>query len=191
MTAQFTTPPQFDDPKAAAAAAKAYAKAQRPLYKKKRVLIPAAIVVIAIAAAAGGGGGTDTNTEPASAEAAAPAAKAPAAQAPAAKAPAAINAEANDDAAKNVTLDSCKVDTQFGMATVGYTINNPTSKSSMYMLDIKVIDSTGAAVGTANGIEDNVLPGRPSKGEAMGSVSDSAVAPFKCEIGDITRMSSQ
>lgn len=170
-------------------------------YKKKLVLIPAALVGVVIVANASNGGSNDTtnatNTAsdtPAAAAPVAPAAEAPAAEPPAAPAPAApVNPEATDDAAKNVTIDSCSVNTDFGlnMATVGYTIVNPTSKSSMYMLDIKVIDSTGAAVGTANGIENNVLPNRPSKGEAVGSVSDSSVGPFTCEIGDITRMSAQ
>jgi hypothetical protein len=62
MTDQF--PQQsggFGDAKADRAAAKAYAKAQRPLWKKKRVIIPAVFVGLAVvSAAAGGGGGTDT-----------------------------------------------------------------------------------------------------------------------------------
>jgi hypothetical protein len=55
-----TDQPQWDDPKASKAAAKAYAKAQRPLYKKKRVIIPAAFVAIAVFSSATGGGDTPT-----------------------------------------------------------------------------------------------------------------------------------
>jgi hypothetical protein len=75
-------------------------------------------------------------------------------------------------------------------ADVAYTINNPTSKSSTYIFQVAVIDSTGAVVSQASGIEPNVLPGRPSKGKAQGNVSDSAVGPYECEVSDVTRMAS-
>ncbi len=93
MSAQF--PPQqpgsFGNPKADRAAAKAYAKAQRPLWKKKRVIIPALLVGLGIViAATGGGGGSDTakTTKNAAIATHAPAVKVPAAKATAAaKAP--------------------------------------------------------------------------------------------------------
>jgi hypothetical protein len=162
---------------------------KRPWFKKKRFIIPLILLAIIIIASATGSG-DDTSTSSAGSEPVDSPVEVAADEPQEVPAEVPVEAEV-PDAWKNVTIDSCSVEDSFGkFATVAFTIVNPTSKSSMYMLDFKIIDSTGAAVGTANGIENNVLPERPSKGEAVGSVSDSAVAPYTCEIGDVTRMSS-
>lgn len=92
MTDQF--PPQqpgsMGNPKADRAAAKAYAKAQRPLWKKKRVIIPAAFVglIIATSATSGGGSGNDTANTASDTATGAPVASTPESSAPVANAPA-------------------------------------------------------------------------------------------------------
>lgn len=174
------------DAKAQAAAAKAYQKSQRNWFARHKILtgLGALILLIVVisAASAGGGGGDDTVTANDSAE-----------EAPAATEPQAPAAPKVDEAAKNITIDNCGVNDLGGtkFADVAYTINNPTSKSSDYFFQIAVIDSTGAVVSQASGIEPNVLPGRPSKGSAQGNVSDSAVEPYQCEVSDVTRTASQ
>ena len=94
-----------------------------------------------------------------------------------------------DGAAQNIKITSCGVedlgDTKF--ADIAYTVNNPTGKSSDYVFQVALIDSTGASVSQAYGFESNVLPGRPSQGKASGNVSDSATGPYTCEISDVTR----
>lgn len=90
------SPPQkpgsSGDPKADRAAAKAYAKAQRPLWKKKRVIIPAVFVVLVfLSATFSGGSGSDTaNTanKGAGIKVGAPVATLPVATPPVASAPA-------------------------------------------------------------------------------------------------------
>ncbi len=96
----------------------------------------------------------------------------------------------SNDAAQNITVSDCKVDDLGGtrIATIGYTVNNPTPKSSNYLIEI--IDSTKAKVGSANGAENNVLPGRPSLGKAIGNVSSSAVAPYTCQVGKTIRLAA-
>lgn len=127
----------------------------------------------------------DTASSPAVVEPAEPG-TAPAEPAPAPAAPPV------DEAAQNITLDTCDVTDLGGtkFSDIAYTISNPTSKSSDYLFQVAVIDSTGAAVSQSSGFEPNVLPGRPSKGKAMGNVSDSAVGPYTCEVSDVTRIAS-
>lgn len=168
---------QGNDPRAQAKADKAYRKALRPFYKKKRFIFPALFVLLIVVIAVSSGSKTGSTTASAPAAASIPASS---------KAP--VTAELSD-AAKNVAVTKCDVQSLGGtsIATVGYTINNPTSKSSTYLLEFAVIDSTKAKVASANGLEPAVLPGRPSQGEAVGNVSSSAVAPFTCEVGNVTR----
>lgn len=169
--------------KSRAAAEKAYAKSQRNWFARHKILtgLGGLILLVIIISAASGGGGGGGGTETVDTEANPPA-NAPAAP----KAPAPPK---EDEAAKNVTVTSCDVNDLGGtkFADVGYTINNPTSKSSTYILTIAVIDSSGASVSQANGVEPNVLPGRPSQGKAQGNVSDSARGPYKCEVASVTR----
>lgn len=97
-----------------------------------------------------------------------------------------------DEAAANIVIDDCSVTDLGGtkFSDISYTITNPTSKSSDYLFQVAVIDSTGVGVSQSSGFEPNVIPGRPSKGKAMGNVSDGAVGPFTCEVSDVTRMAS-
>lgn len=170
---------QGGDPKAQAKAEKAYRKATRPWYKKKRFILLGLIVllIILVAATSGGGKKDDTSTTGSgTTPSGVSSAKAP----------------AQSDSARNITVNDCKVDKlgDTNFANVNYTINNPTSKSSNYIFQIEIIDSTKAKVGSAGGIENNVLPGRPSTGQAGGSVSSSAVGPFTCQVGDVTRLAN-
>lgn len=178
-------PPSKKDAKAQAAAAKAYSKSQRSWFARHKILtglgaLIALMVVIGIASSggSGGSGGTDAgDTATDSGESSAPAAS---------KKP---EAPKVDETAKNITIDTCGVTDLGGtkFAKIAYTVNNPTSKSSSYFFQVALIDSTGAVVSQASGIEPNVLPGRPSKGEASGNVSDSAVKPYTCEVSNVTR----
>lgn len=115
--------------------------------------------------------------------------KSSAAPSTASSAPSAPSSAKSSDAAQNVTVTDCKVDNLGGtnLANLGYTVNNPTSKSSNYLIEIDIIDSTKAKVGSANAYEQNVLPGRPSQGQAVGNVSSSAVAPYTCVVGKVSR----
>lgn len=131
------------------------------------------VVVASCLAVSGGDGGSDRTASSAPAEG--------------------VKSEPVDEAASNIKIDTCEVTDLGGtrFAEPSYTITNPTSKASDYTFSIAVIDSTGATVSQASGFEPNVLPGRPSKGKAMGNVSDSAVAPYTCEVADVTRFASQ
>ncbi len=176
------------DPKAQAKSDKAYRKAQRPFYKKKRFIIPAGLVALLIIGGIAGGGSSNS-TDSSTTAAGAPSSAAPSNAAPSSAAPSRSVTSKESDAAKNVTVTDCKVDDLGGtkFATIGYSVTNPTSKSSTYFIAIDVVDSTGARVSEANGIENNVLPGRPSQGTAAGNVSSSAAAPYTCTVGKVSR----
>lgn len=165
---------QGGNPKAQAKAEKAYRKASRPFYKKKRWILGGLLVLLILVVVVPNSGGNKNSSTSTTAGGS------PASQG--------VTSPA-DDAAKNVTVTNCKIDDLGGtkFATIGYTVNNPTSKSSTYFIAIDVTDSTKARVSEANGIEANVLPGRPSQGTASGNVSGSAVAPFTCTVGKVTR----
>jgi hypothetical protein len=143
------------------------------------------VLLVGCVAVVGSSGSGDTPTD-ASAEAPT------VSTSPAAAKKAAPPAPKADEAAQNIKVTECGVNDLSGtkFAEVNYTISNPTSKSSDYIFQVAVIDSTGASVSQASGFESNVLPGRPSQGQAMGNVSDSAVGPYTCEVSDVTRMSS-
>jgi hypothetical protein len=94
-----------------------------------------------------------------------------------------------DDAAKNVTMGACEVEPTYGTVTVPFTINNPTSKASDYMLEVRVTDKAGVEVGTANAYESNVASKATRKAEAFGSaqVDGASTGPYTCALVDVTR----
>lgn len=180
-------PPDKREARANAAASKAYAKSQRNWFARHKILsgLGAFIALIAIIGVANSGKNTDRSTNTTASSDTKPSTP----PAEKSKAPAAPKLS---DAAKDVSVTDCEVQDLAGtkFAKVNYTINNNTSKSSTYLMQFAVVDSTGAGVSQAMGIEPNVLPGRPSKGQASGNVSQSAVGPYKCEVSSVTRTAS-
>lgn len=180
--------------RAQAASRKAYEKSQRSWFARHKILtgLAAFILLIFVFSLAGGG---DESADTVATDDSSDTAAAPETEEPAAEDPAEPETPAQpevDEAAQNITITNCGVTDLGGtkFADVAYTIDNPTSESSDYFFQIALIDSTGASVSQATGIEPNVLPGRPSQGEASGNVSDSAVGPYTCEVSDVTRTAS-
>lgn len=152
-------------------AEKAREKALRPWYQKKRFLIPIGVVVIGGLASAAGGGDDDKKVS--------------------------TNTDAEDDGAvvatdsekDDVTIVNCGAPS-YGTTTISLTVVNNSSKASDYIIDIGIVDASGAKVGEGFASTDNVAPGQTANIDGYGTVSDASVGAVSCTVDDVERFAS-
>jgi hypothetical protein len=160
--------------KARAKAAKAYAIAQRPLWKKKRVLIPVAILAVIVGAGLASSGGSDE------------------------KDPTPASATQNTDVSKGIGSKDASADVKvvrlepidaIGIRRPVLEITNNSSKRSNYIIELALESSDGKTqYDTTTGSASNVDPGQTTGGSVIGfTKAKNAPADAVVKIKSVSR----
>lgn len=177
-----TSPPTRQEAKADAAAAQARAKAMRPWFKKKRFVLPLGLVVliVVIAAASGGGDKKDSVTAASDTTVAGETTTTGARS---------VNASTSHPAADDAAVTSCENE-GYGTVKVVVQFTNHTTKTSNYLADIEIKDSSGTKVGDGGASTNNLTPGQAANIDGYGLAGSSTHGAVSCVITSVTRYAS-